>query len=115
MKPAEDYIINQPEFYRDILLNLQVSIENAIPELELLYKWRVPYYYINGKPFCFLNASHKGKFIDVAFNKGYQLQNNLDKLIGDKRNTFKSLRYFSLEEIDFEILNAVLKEQLSMY
>jgi hypothetical protein len=42
MKPAEDYIINQPEFYRDILLNLQVGIENAIPELELLYKWRIP-------------------------------------------------------------------------
>ena len=74
MKPAEEYILNQPEKYRDIILNLQIIIENQIPELELLFKWKIPYYYYNGKPFCFINASHKGKYVDLAFNKGFQLQ-----------------------------------------
>ncbi len=114
MKPAEVYILEQPEFYRDILLNLQIIIETEIPELELLYKWRIPYYYLNGKPFCFLNASHKGKYVDVAFNKGYQLNKNLEFLIGDKRKTFKSLRYFSLEDINNKTLISVLKEAKSM-
>jgi hypothetical protein len=114
MKPAEEYIINQPEFYKEILLNLQVIIENSMPELELLYKWRVPYYYLNGKPFCFMNACHKGKFVDVAFNKGYQLQENLEFLIGEKRNTFKSLRYFNLEEINNKSLISVMKEAKSL-
>lgn len=114
MKLAEAYILNQLEPYREILLNLQVIIENAIPELELLYKWRIPYYYYNGKPFCFLNASHNRKYVDVAFNNGYELKSNLKFLNGDKRNTFKSLRYFSIDEINFEILVATLEESKSL-
>ena len=30
MKPAEEYILNQPELYREILLNLQVIIEKEV-------------------------------------------------------------------------------------
>jgi len=115
MKPAEVYILNQPEIYREILLNLQVIIENALPEAVLHFKWNVPYYYLNNKPFCFLNASHKGKFVDLAFNKGYQLQQHLEYLNGDNRNTFKSLRYFSIEEIDVRILHDVILEAQSLH
>jgi hypothetical protein len=115
MKPAEAYILNQPEPYREILLNLQVIIENALPELELLYKWRIPYYYYKGKPFCFFNASYKGNYVDVAFNKGFQLTLHTSFLISEKRNTFKSLRYFSLEEINFEILSDILFEQKKLF
>lgn len=110
MKPAELYILNQPEQYREIILQIQQIVEKEIPELELLFKWKLPYYYLNGKGFCFINANHKSKYVDIAFNSGYQLQNNVDYLIGEKRNTFKSLRYKSIEEIDFKILVAVLQE-----
>lgn len=115
MKPAEEYILNQPELYKEILLNLQVIIENELPEAILFFKWKIPYYYVNGKPFCFLNASHKGKFVDLAFNKGYQLQNHLEFLIGEKRNTFKSLRYFSLDEINVSILKEIISEAYSLH
>lgn len=115
MKPSEHYILNQPEIYREIILNLQIIIENEMPELKLLFKWKIPYYYFNEKPFCFINASHKGKYVDLAFNKGYQLQNNLEFLIGEKRNTFKSLRYFSLVEINNKILISVINEAKSLY
>jgi hypothetical protein len=115
MKPAEIYILNQPELYRDILLNLQIIIENTIPGLTLEYKWKIPYYYYKGKPFCFLNASHKNKYVDIGINKGYQLKNNLDVLIGDKRTIFKSLRYFSLDDIDAKILKEVILESVKLY
>ncbi|MBN8567246.1 MAG: DUF1801 domain-containing protein [Flavobacteriales bacterium] len=115
MKPAEEYILNQPEFYQEIILNLQVVIEKELPEAVLLFKWKIPYYYVNGKPFCFINASHKGKFVDLAFNKGYQLQQHLEHLVGEKRNTFKSLRYVSLEEIDVNILKEVILEAKALH
>lgn len=115
MKPAEEYILNQPELYREIILNLQVIIEKELPEAVLLFKWKIPYYYVNDKPFCYLNASHKGKFVDLAFNKGYQLQNNLAFLVGEKRNTIKSLRYFSLDEIDVTILKEIILEAHSLH
>ena len=115
MKPAEEYILNQPELYRDIILNLQVIIEKELPDAVLLFKWKIPYYYLNDKPFCFLNASHKGKYVDLAFNKGYQLQQHLAFLVGEKRNTFKSLRYFSIEDINVTVLKEIISEAKSLH
>ncbi len=111
MKPADLYILNQPEQYRNILFHIIAVVENTVPEVTLEYKWKIPYFYYQKKPFCFLNVSHKRGYVDLAFNKGFQLKNNLDHLIaGDGRTMFKSLRYFSLDEIDNEILIAVLQE-----
>ena len=67
MNPAEDYILNQPEPYRSMLMHL--LIEHTIPEAELKYKYKIPFYYIFGKPFCYFNASHKKQFVDVGFGK----------------------------------------------
>jgi hypothetical protein len=115
MKPAEEYILNQPELYKEIILNLQVILEKELLKAILLFKWKIPYYYVNDKPFCFINASQKGKYVDLAFNKGYQLQQHLEFLVGEKRNTFKSLRYFSLEEINVSVLKEVISEAYSLH
>ena len=116
MKPADLYILNQPENYRNILFHIIAVVENTLPEVTLEYKWRIPYFYYKKKPFCFLNVSQKRGYVDVAFNKGFQLKDNLDSLIaGDARNTFKSLRYFSLEEINNDVLISVIEEAKSLY
>ena len=56
MKPAEEYILKQPEPFKSILLHLQVLIESNFQDLELKYKWKIPVYYINGKQLCYMNA-----------------------------------------------------------
>ncbi|GGC87246.1 hypothetical protein GCM10011508_13060 [Flavobacterium lutivivi] len=116
MKPADLYMLNQPEKYRDMIFHVVSVFEKNVPQLTLEYKWKIPYFYYKGKPFCFINVSHKRKYLDLGFNKGFQLKNNLEYLIaGDGRNTFKSLRYFSLEEIDNEILISVIQEAITLY
>ena len=45
MKPAAEYILNQPEPYRSILLHVQAIIELTIPDLQLLYKYKIPFYF----------------------------------------------------------------------
>lgn len=67
MNPAEAYILNQPEPHKSILLQLQVLIESTIDKTELVYKWKIPCYYINKKPFCYLNTSQKKSFVDIGF------------------------------------------------
>ena len=57
MNPAENYILNQREPYRSILLQLQVVIEHTISDVDLKYKYKIPFYYIGGKPFCYMNQS----------------------------------------------------------
>ncbi len=111
MKPAEEYILLQPEPYRSVLLHLQAVIELALPELQLLYKYKIPFYYLGKKPFLYLNASHKKQFVDVAFFRGYDLTLHQDQLKGEGRTQVKSLQYKSLAEIDNTVLVDLLHEQ----
>ena len=111
MKPQDLYILNQPEKYRDILLHVIAVVEKVVPEATLEYKWKIPFFYLDKKPFCYLNASHKKQFVDVAFIKGFELKKNQQHLVADNgRSMVKSLRYSNLEDIDNEILISVLTE-----
>lgn len=106
MNPAEAYILAQKEPFKSILLQLQILIESEVVGLELKYKWRIPYYYLEGNPFCFLNVS-KG-YVDVGF-RALNYFDDLDAfLISEKRKVMKSLRYYSIDDINHEILIKIL-------
>jgi hypothetical protein len=115
MNPVNDYIINQPELYRSILLYLTNIIDKKIPNTTLEFKYGIPYYYLNKKPFCYLAPNHKKQFVDLGLTKGFQLKSNLEYLVSENRNTVKSLRYYSLEEINNKILTSILKEASELY
>lgn len=109
MNPAETYILSQPEPFRSILLELQVIIEHTAPEAELLYKWHLPFYYLNGKMFCFLNF--RKRFVDLSFVYGTDLNDLYNHLIaGENRKRLRSLRYHKLKDIDAEVLIEFLKQ-----
>ncbi|GAA4959448.1 DUF1801 domain-containing protein [Algibacter aquimarinus] len=110
MNPAEEYILNQPEPYRSILMHIQVIIEHTIPEVELKYKWRIPCYYMGETPVCYLNASHKKQFVDVGFWHSAYLYKFDEYLVSENRKVVKSIRYKSLEDIDDAIFIAILEE-----
>jgi len=112
MNPAEEYILNQPEPFRGILLHLQSVIELTIPEIDLKYKYRIPFYYVNDKPFCYLNQSKD--YVDVGFWHANHLRVHLDKMTTAGRKMMKSLRYTSLEQIDDKILVEVLRDAYSV-
>ena len=115
MRPTDEYIFRQPEKYQSILLHLIRVFEKEIPELVLLFKWGIPYFYFHGKPFCYLAPNHKNGFVDAGFARGYQLKRNQAYLVGENRNTVKSLRYSSLESIDNAILIDVIREAQNLY
>ena len=108
MKPAEQYILNQEEPYRTILLQIQLIIEQSLPEAELKYKWKVPFYYAEDKPICYLNVS-KG-YVDVGFWAGGHFHRHLEHLNSENRKFVKSLRYFQVEDIQPNILSDLLMD-----
>lgn len=110
MNPAEEYILNQPEPYRAMLLHLKSVIEVVVPEVNMKYKWGIPCFYAEKHPICYLNASHKGKFVDIAFWNSAHLTKHIELMYAEKRKVVKSFRYKSLEEINDEILVEVLEE-----
>lgn len=110
MKPAEEYILKQPEPFKSILMHLQILIETNFLEVDLQFKWKMPFYYLDGKPFCYLNASKKKGYVDVGFYTNSELQKFNDFVISDNRKVVKSLRYKSVKEVNAEVLISVLQE-----
>ncbi|MDG1527752.1 MAG: DUF1801 domain-containing protein [Polaribacter sp.] len=109
MKPAEEYILSRPEPFKSILLHVQLLIESTYSNAELRYKWKIPVYYIDKNPFCYLNASLKKGYVDVCFWASAHLKYN-EHLVTEGRKVVKSLRYFKIEDINEEVLFSVLEE-----
>jgi hypothetical protein len=113
MKPAEVYILDQPEPFKTILMHLQILIENSFPEAILLFKWKMPFYNLENKPFCYLNPSKKKGYVDVGFWVSSHLTKYNEFLVTDNRKVVKSLRYTSVDDINEKILLSVLEEAFS--
>ena len=112
MNPAENYILSQSEPYRSMLLHLQMLIEQTIADVDLKYKYRVPFYYIDGRPFCYLNQSRD--YVDLGFWNAAHLTLHRELMVKEGRKTIRSLRYRTLEEINDEILIEVLQDAYSV-
>ncbi len=112
MDPASSYILQQPEPFRAILLHLQAVVEHTIPAVQLKFKWRIPFFYVEGKPFCYLNQSKD--YVDIGFFKAAYLTVHTELMVAKGRKVMKSLRYRSLEEIDDQVLTEVLEEAFAI-
>ncbi|APY07718.1 2-dehydro-3-deoxyphosphooctonate aldolase [Winogradskyella sp. J14-2] len=112
MNPAEAYILKQEEPYKSILLQLQAIIGAVAPSAELLYKWRIPFYYNNGIPICFLNQSKD--YVDLAFWHFEKLEKYTEYFIDTNRKSVRSLRYKSVDDINDEVIVYVLEKQLEI-
>ena len=110
MNPAEDYILSQKEPFRSILLQLQVLIETTVLGVELKFKYRIPFYYLDGKPLCYLNVPKKKNYVDVGFWSAAHLTVHQDKMVTEGRKVMKSLRYANLKDLDAQVLVEVLME-----
>ena len=94
-------------------MHLQVLIEHTLPEAELLYKWRIPCYYIGKRPICYFNQSKD--YVDVGIWHSAHLSKKWDNvLIVENRKVVKSLRYRTLEDINDEVFIAIMKELESL-
>ena len=110
MNPAEEYILRQAEPFKSMLLHITATIERTLPDAELKYKWKIPCYYAGTRPICYINVPPKGNYVDIGFWNSSYLTKYFEHMVSEKRKVVKSLRYFSLEAIDNDILVAVLKE-----
>ncbi len=74
MNPAENYILNQPEPYRSIMLYIRSVILKTLPNVVEKYNYGIPFYHHNKKPMCYLNILKGTNFVDVAFVQGVFLE-----------------------------------------
>jgi len=109
MNPAEAHILKQSEPFKSIFMHIQVLVEHTLPEVDLLYKWRMPCYYIGKRPICYINKTKD--YVDVGFWHSAHLSKKWDAfLVSENRKVVKSLRYHTLEDVDDTIFISILKE-----
>lgn len=108
MKPAEAYILNQSEPYRSIIMHVQMLVEVTIPDGALLFKWHMPFFYVDKRPICYINQTKD--YVDVVFWNAERFTEFTEFLVSDKRKRMKSLRYKSLDDIDDTVLVEILKQ-----
>ena len=114
MNPIDNYILGLSEPFKAISLALIDLVQKSPYEFELKYKWKIPFFYYKGKPFCFVNASVKKKYVDLAFYKGFQLKKSAHILNGEGRTQVKSLRITSLDDPLFDFVWQVIEEAVSL-
>jgi hypothetical protein len=108
MNPAAAYIMEKEEPFRSIMMHLRSVMEHYVPAAELRYKWKVPYFYLEGRPFSYLNQARD--YVDLGFWNSALLTAHPQHLNLYGRKLVRSLRYTSLEDIDQEVLVDVLME-----
>ena len=111
MNPAENYILNQPEPYRSIMLYIRSVILKTLPNVVEKYNYGIPFYHHNKKPMCYLNILKGTNFVDVAFEQGVFLEDAFPELKNyNKRKQVRSLQVKSLEDFDERLFVELLKE-----
>ncbi len=111
MNPLENYFLETPEPLQSILLYLRQVIKETLPEVEEKYKYKIPFYYYNGKPLCYFNILKGTNYVDVGFWNGFKLSNKHGILkAGRGRIMVKSIQYKTLESIDVDLFMEVLLE-----
>ena len=108
MNPAAAYIMASKEPYRAIMMHLQAVIGHVVPEAELTFKWKLPFYYLEGKPFCYMNCSKQ--YVDLGFWHSAHLSVHAGHLVSAGRKVIKTLRYTTLEDLDQQVLTDVLRD-----
>ncbi len=84
-------------------------IEHTLPESHLEYKWKLPCFYIEKRPICYLNQAKD--YVDIGFWHSAHLSKKWDGyLVTEKRKVVKSLRYKTVEDIDDKVFVGILKE-----
>ena len=69
MNPIEEYFLKQREPLQSVLLYLRQVIFETLPDIEEKYKYKIPFYYYNGKSLCYLNILKNTNYVDFAFIK----------------------------------------------
>ena len=107
MNPAEHYILKQDEPYKSIMLHIAATVETVIPDCNMLYKWRMPFFYVGKRPICYLRQSRD--YVDLGFWNAQHITVCQEHFTVAKRKKMKSLRYKTLASMDHEVLETVLK------
>lgn len=110
MDAVANYIERQSPLQQKILFYLY-DYFMAYPNIEALYKFRIPFFY-QKTWVCYTNAK-KNKGVELVFVRGREIS-AYPTLMANGRKMAKGIMYTSIEEIDHQILDPLWLEALEL-
>lgn len=98
---------------QEVFLFLNPFIKQIHPDINLQYKWGLPYFYYKTKPLVYFWVDKNTKQPYLGFAKGKQL--NHPKLITGNRTVIKILPLNSSEDIPVDDIKQIILKALPLY
>lgn len=104
-------LLEEPQ--KSCFLSLRDSILNFHKDMTEEWKYRLPFFYLKQKPFCYLWKDKTTKTPYLGFPKGNLIEHPL--LIKGERKKMKVLYIDPLENIPVKSIEEILKTFLPLY
>jgi hypothetical protein len=113
LRSIDNYFLQQDEPVKSCLQFLRSYILNQDARITEAWKYGMPFYYYNGKMFCYLwfHKKYRRPYIGIVEGK---LISHPD-LISEKRARMKILLLDPGEDLQIKKIEAILKEVLALY
>ena len=110
LKPADNYFLQKEEPLKSYLLALREMILKYDSQITEAWKYGMPFYYYNGKRFCYLWTHKKYKKPYLGIVDGKKI--NHPGLIPEKRARMKIMLLDPGKDIPVKTIRAILKEMI---
>jgi len=108
----DSFYLNLPEPNRGCMLSLRHILSNCHPDITQEWKYRLPFFYLRGKMFCYLWVDKKTKHPYIGFTDGGKMSHPL--LVQGDRKRMKILLIDPEEDVPIKTLQKVLDEALEL-
>ncbi len=113
MTPLEEFYENQEEPIKSCFIVVRELLLNSEIELKEHWKYKLPFFYLKDKPFCYLWTDKKTNNPYIGFSRGY-LSNNKDLIAGDRKK-IKIFLFDKNEDIPVDTINAIVRSLMKHY
>lgn len=113
LRPIDNWFLNQEEPAKSCFLFLREFIPTLDKRITEEWKYGLPFYYLNGKMFCYLWNHKKLKQPYIGIAEGYQI--NHPDLLQEKRARMKILLIDPLKDIPVKKIKLILKQAIALY
>ena len=109
----ESFFQKQEEPNKSTFLFLKDYIKNYHPDIELYFKWKLPYLYLKKKPLCYIWKDKKTEQPYLGFSRGSKIEH--PALVTGDRTAIKILPVPNNQDIDIHTISEILDLLIPLY
>ena len=107
-----DFLYRQEGHQRQLFLQLHSFIMGYGHGIQSSIKYKIPFYSLT-KSMCYISPQKKGG-VEVVFWNAVKMTKSLPLLDKKKRKWFAGISYNHIDEVDFEVLDKIIQEAVSV-